>query len=313
LGTAPTAARRRGYIGTFEGWLSEQGRPPLQALAGDAAQLDRVFVVYGQHLWDSGRSQAEFVELLNGVGKLFSAVKGRLHGAWDIRSAWQALEPGTNRAPVPATLLRAMMAIAWLWGWHEFASLLALAFEACLRPGDVLHLGRADLRFCDEHGGGPSCSDLFVILRFSKTALVRGARWQHVRVACHGTIALMRKQFGSREPAAMLFTHAGAHAQRARAFGARFLAVLAFLQVPYGEQDGFVPSGLRAGGITAFFMEHEDLGLTRWRGRWDNARSMEHYVQELPYHSAFSSLPARVRARVFAYARLLPSVLASSG
>ena len=54
----------------------------------------------------------------------------------------------------------------------------------------------------------------------------------------------------------------------------------------------------------------EYLQLTRWRGQWDSMRSMEHYIQELASHEAFSRLPASARERMFRLAALLPALLA---
>ena len=53
----------------------------------------------------------------------------------------------------------------------------------------------------------------------------------------------------------------------------------------------------------------QDIGLTRWRGRWDSMRSLEHYVQELASHEAFARLDPISRAKVFRLADLLPAVL----
>ena len=67
---------------------------------------------------------------------------------------------------------------------------------------------------------------------------------------------------------------------------ARFAAGLRALGVPYGQAHGFTLDELRGGGITAYFEATGDLQLTRWRGRWNPTRSMEHYIQELASHEA---------------------------
>ena len=135
---------------------------------------------------------------------------------------------------------------------------------------------------------------------------MRGARWQHVRIRSPGVVRFVRHVFGERTPDTILFTYLGAYPQRARALAARFQAVLEYLEVPYGISSGFVFSGLRAGGITSLFERSGDLALTRWRGRWDSSRSMEHYVQELPASAAFAHLPQDTRARIFRLSDALP-------
>ena len=67
---------------------------------------------------------------------------------------------------------------------------------------------------------------------------------------------------------------------------ARFAAGLRALGVPYGQAQGYTLGGFRGGGITAYFEATGDLQLTRWRGRWNPMRSMEHYIQELASHEA---------------------------
>ena len=43
-----------------------------------------------------------------------------------------------------------------------------------------------------------------------------------------------------------------------------------------------LPSGLRTGGATHFFMKwNEDLPCLMWRGRWRDLRMLSIYVQEL--------------------------------
>ena len=122
-------------------------------------------------------------------------------------------------------------------------------------------------------------------------------------------IWLVDRAFGPRDRASPLFSWPGNHEARGRQLAAKFAAGLRALSVPYGQAEGYTLGGLRAGGTTAYFEATSDLQLTRWRGRWDSMKSMEHYIQELPSHEAFARLPAAVRARIARIAALLPAVL----
>ena len=135
-----------------------------------------------------------------------------------------------------------------------------------------------------------------------------GSRWQHVRVDSIFLIALLWKVFGNRAPDMPLFSFVGTPSQRARRFAELFKAGLAVLEVPSGDKHGYVLSGLRAGGITAFFQQTQDLSLTRWRGRWDSIRTLEHYIQELPMAEHFARLPSRVRVKLARLSSLLPAL-----
>ena len=198
----------------------------------------------------------------------------------------------------------ALVVLFLIWEWPEMAALMALGFEGALRPGDLLYLNRGDLRFPRDHGG--TTQAVFVVLRHSKTRQRRdAARYQHVRITCATVAALLDRAFGHRDRAAALFSWPGEHAARSRQMVARFAAGLRALGVPYGQAQGYTLGGLRGGGITAYFEATGDLQLTRWRGRWDSMRSMEHYIQELASHEAFVRLPPSARARIFRLAGLL--------
>ena len=80
-----------------------------------------------------------------------------------------------------------------------------------------------------------------------------------------------------------------------------------------GQARGFLLSGLRAGGITAYFNVTGDLAACQWRGRWDSARTMEHYIQEAPMAAAYADLPAAVRADITRLSNVLPALLGKAG
>ena len=88
-----------------------------------------------------------------------------------------------------------------------------------------------------------------------------------------------------------------------------FQAGLAALGVPIGDKRRYVLSGLRAGGITAFFQHTQDMMLRRWRGRWDSLRTLEHYIQELPMAEQYARLPAAVRDKLARLSTLLPALV----
>ena len=307
LGAESTASRRTRLVADLEAWLADQGLPTLGALVEAVPVLDNVLKDYGQFLYSNDYAQGDFVETLNAVRARYEQTYRQLRGAWSLVTAWQLLEPGRNHAPVPPVLARALTALFLIWGWVEMAALVCLGFEAALRPGDLLFLTRRDLRFSTESGRLDRC--VFVILRHSKTSKMKGARWQHVRLDSVFVIALLWGVFGNRAPDAPLFSFVGSATQRARRLTVLFHAGLAALGVPSGDKHGYVVSGLRAGGITAFFQHTQDMMLTRWRGRWDSLRTLEHYIQELPMAEQYARLPAAVRDKLARLSTLLPALV----
>jgi len=95
----------------------------------------------------------------------------------------------------------------------------------------------------------------------------------------------------------------------ARHFRTAFDAVFGELGFSCRDVDGVVPASLRAGGSTHLFRTTHDLSLVRWRGRWDEMRSLEHYVQELGAAEMLSTLDPATRARVRRLASCAPRVL----
>ena len=100
-------------------------------------------------------------------------------------------------------------------------------------------------------------------------------------------------------------------AARQRRFRTQWNAVLTALRVDSTDAGGFVPASIGAGGITWLYEQTNDLPLIRWIGRWDDERTMNHYIQEAPAALAAARLPSSVRARVSRLAAQLPAALAS--
>ena len=154
-----------------------------------------------------------------------------MYAAWDVRTAWQLMELGENRAPIPARLVIALVVLFLIWEWPEMAALVTLGFEGALRPGDLLYINRGDLRFPRDHGGATRA--LFVVLRHSKMRERRdAARDQHVRITCASGVALLGRVFGPQDRVAALFSWPSNHAARSRQMAARFAAGLRALGVP---------------------------------------------------------------------------------
>ena len=171
-------------------------------------------------MYSNDYAQGDFVETLNAIRAQHEEVFRRLRGAWSIVTAWQILEPGSNHAPIPPVLARALTALFIVWRLFELAALVCLGFDATLRPGDLLFLTRRDVRFSSQAGRLDRC--VFIILRHSKTSRMKGARWQHVRLDSAFVIALLWSVFGARAPDAPLFSFVGSAPQRARRFTVLF-------------------------------------------------------------------------------------------
>ena len=95
------------------------------------------------------------------------------------------------------------------------------------------------------------------------------------------------------------------------AFRHRFACLCNSLGLPTtGTQGklGFTPASLRAGGATALLEATEDIDLVPRRGRWQNFRTLEIYIQELQAASVLPGLSPPVRNRILRLAAAAPNL-----
>ena len=86
-------------------------------------------------------------------------------------------------------------------------------------------------------------------------------------------------------------------------------ALVTFFAVPPVDGTGITPASHRGGGATWFFQETGSLELTKWRGRWQQTRTLEVYLQEVAAASLLPELAPEARGRVQAWADLAPDLL----
>ena len=88
----------------------------------------------------------------------------------------------------------------------------------------------------------------------------------------------------------------------------RFATRLALLcKMVIGPASGVLPSSLRTGGATWFFLSSgESLDRLLWRGSWRDARVLGSYIQECTAALPHARLPRADAARVELLAFLFP-------
>ena len=76
---------------------------------------------------------------------------------WAVVRRWEQEEPGSCRVCPPPALIKAMMGVALLWNWPNFAMLLGLAMSGMLHTFEFLDADRVSLLLPSnrlERGGG---------------------------------------------------------------------------------------------------------------------------------------------------------------
>ena len=251
---------------------------------------------FGFALYDAQRTQGELKETILSIQDRFGYAKPALSAAWRVVSTWERLEPTKARAPLPFVVFQSMLVVALGWQWYRMALALYISFFCLLRPGELFDLMRCDVLMEDEEG-----SAVMLCIRKSKR-WVRGARGQHAKLEGKYACAWVRRLLARMCPSESFWPAApGAFALRFRALTKAVL----------GCEGPFTPGSLRTGGATWAFQEwDENLVKLCWRGRWRDANTLWHYVQELQSLHVLQSIPPAARIRMRELVGLLPEVVA---
>ena len=72
---------------------------------------------------------------------------------------------------------------------------------------------------------------------------------------------------------------------------------------------GFTLGSLRAGGATAHFLVHHNIGTLMFRRRWASVKTLGHYIQIALASQAYAAIPMAQRQLVEALSDLAEFVL----
>ena len=92
-----------------------------------------------------GKSYGACAETINAITSWKPALRRMLGGAWDFGYAWNHHEPGTHHSAMPGPVALAIIATSLLWGWTQFAGIIALMWSGLLRPGEIFAATGGDL------------------------------------------------------------------------------------------------------------------------------------------------------------------------
>ena len=173
---------------------------------------------------------------------------------------------------MPEALFKAAITVALLWRWPFFVAAILLGFHALLRPGEILALRRRDLILPGDLL--PATPLAYVRVLGSKTR--RFLQRQHAKVSDACTVHYLSALFEDFPQSAPLFDCCP------NVFRRRWNLVFARLGVPTTEgAKGIIPKSLRGSGATWLYQVTEDVERIQWRGRWQQRRTLEHYLQEV--------------------------------
>ena len=304
-----TGSLRDKYFRVFESWATEEGLD-IHALLENSHQcveeINMVVSRFGRELFKAGKTYNQYAETINSLTSLRPTLRRQMQGAWDLGFAWMRQEPTQHHVAIPSIILIAMITTSLMWGWVRFAGCLALGWGSLLRPGEIFSLRRLNLLFPEDSGF--SIPYVLVSLQEPKTRFTT-ARHQSTRLDAPDLVQVAWLSFGKLLPNQFIWPYSP------QTFRNRFRSVLEGLKLPTTHSPGLKcldPGSMRAGGATWLMQVTDDGELVRRRGRWQNQRIMEVYIQEVSSVLYLQQIRADARSLVFQVAGCFSTVLGRS-
>ena len=180
---------------------------------------------------------------------------------------------------MPRAVVRAVAAALLALDYQKTAVLSLVMYHAMLRPGEAGAMLRQHVLLPRDGHLAPGVA--IVTIARPKTRF-RGARVQSVIIDDPTLVELMQCMFGDLSGRATLCPGGVA--------GLRARLAAAFSRVGIG-QGPYSLGSYRAGGATDMFAEHCNLAAVQYRGRWDNPRTLAHYLQMSTAALTYARLP----------------------
>ena len=284
---------RTNLMAAFTEWAREESIPWEDLLATAHLYVDEinaVIVRYGRVLYELGRPYNHYAETINAIASEKPSIRRLLQPSWNLAFGWLQREPNVHHVCMPAQVLLAILTVALMWGWDRVAGCLGLGWGALLRAGELISAVRSQLLLpSDVFFSSSFC--LFSIWE-PKTRFT-AAKHQSAKLDASDLVDLAELCFSDLDPSQRLWPYSG---QTLRTRLRQLLSALCL-------------GSLRAGGATWLLQTTEDAELTRRRGRWINAKTMEIYIQEVQATSFFANLPSETRRRIVGLSLIFPDVL----
>ncbi len=284
-----------------------QGELGDRAVASaDAREIVRLCARWAQGIFTRGSlSLGAAKNAIQGLTDALPHLRRCLRTSWDALLSWEQGEEVSMRPPLPLVMLQAVLALSAAWSWLVTATCLCLGYHCMARPGEVAQLRWCDIllpRWCPRAGafahhgvcrvGEPKTREL-------------GGRRQIVLITDAWLWWWLTGLKQCYRPCEGDFVCS----QSASTLSGRFTVLLRQLGL-HSKQWSL--ESLRAGGTTECILRGVPVEEVRLRGRWQNGKVLEHYVQECTAMAAEIRLGPELLQRVEEYAAVLPEVLEES-
>ena len=245
--------------------------------------VDEALCQFIEAAWEEGDPKALPTNARSGLMHFLPRLRGKLHGAQRLLSAWTKHELPQRAPPLPREFLLALAGRALINHDLRLCVTLLLGFHAMLRTGELLAV-RAQHFVHSQHG-----STVHLSLPVTKS----GQRLQNVPEAVvlddPLLLAYLRVLLPRLEPGELVYPSSSA------TFRAAFRQLCLHARLP-ALTPTWRPYSLRRGGATAHFMQLGSLDRTAVRGRWLSTKTARIYINEaVAALAAIHATPAQQR------------------
>ena len=284
---AKTVAMQGRFWNWFCKWTHENLSPgAAESLRRNPLMLCVLLKEFGNHLFSTGKTLHVFRHLVVYVQKHFLETKQFMSMNWEMIERWEVLEPPVHRTPIPGSVLRAMVCISWMLGWHRFSGTLCLSFFGITRPGEILKAIRRDLLFPSDLLT-PDSGQIFLRVGEPKSRRRGKGKVQHAVVQNVAVIGFLEKIFSRLAYDEHLYPISSGSFRR------RWDAILTILA--FGSDVKLSPGSLRGGGAVEAYRSGIALDKLLWRMRLKSLQTLEHYLQEVACDTLLVDLSQEAR------------------
>lgn len=270
----------------FDTWLKTQ-HGAADAWLDNLDNTNHFLAMFVQDMHDSHKKIWLVRHSVLAVQTRFFSLRNNIPRPWDTLRGWQRELSIKSRAPVPELLLQGIFAEGLCVGLCGGANsgyfmagivLFMVAFEALLRPAELLRLKVSDVKFVTFEGK-VSC---VLALRDPKNRSALGA-FQFARVTSEPVSLWLRWMVASVPGPVRLWT-----STRARLVWVWQL-LLRRMEL---EHLHLTLGGLRPGKATQLILEGVHPGTVKFAGRWASDSSFHVYIQESMAMLVWTQLPS---------------------
>lgn len=192
-----------------------------------------------------------------------SAKRDGLHGANRLLTAWDRLEPKTQRPPCPYGLM--LLMVQWIWrraNRLDIATIVWISFNAYLRINECLRLSYTDIALPTRTTPGGISLEKTKTGTNQSVIITDPNVWKILEIHLSRCPESTKKIFSGISGIMVL------HMMKRASY-----------QIGLPHTIEFTPHCLRHGGATHDFIQGKSLTDIVYRGRWACSKSAENYIQ----------------------------------